>query len=75
MSDDKSRMKPSDRHHLEAELIDEVRAFLDGLEQCGPTWEDGEYHSLEIRGGRVGYTDDDHPLFSFSVKRTQEQAL
>jgi hypothetical protein len=75
MSDDKNRMKPSDRKHVEEMLLAEVRKFIDEVERASPSWDDGEEHSIQIRGARAGYTDDDHPLFSFGVKRTTEEML
>lgn len=75
MSDDKNRMKPSDRKHVEELLLAEVRVFLNDLEEGRPSWDDGERYSIRIAGARCGYTDDDHPLYSFSVKRTSEDLL
>jgi hypothetical protein len=75
VTEDKNRMRPSDREGVEAQLLAEVRAFLDELERRSPTLDDGEECALTFRGARCGFTQDDYPLFSFGVKHTREENL
>lgn len=38
------------------------------LELANPNLEDGESMSIEFSAGRVGYDDDEEPLFSVSIE-------
>jgi hypothetical protein len=66
-----NNMKPEARIACEETLLSEIKTFLDQLEQDGPAWDDGEANVIEFSGARVGYDDDDNPLYSFNVKTTR----
>lgn len=56
-------------------LVDELRKFLEQLHAAKPSWDDGESHSIKIEGAVAGNDDDNIPVFSFHVTRTQEAGL
>lgn len=69
------KMRSEDRADLERVLLDEVRKYLDQMDCDRPELEDGEEHTLLIRGGRAGSHSDRSPLYQLVVKHSQEKIL
>lgn len=65
------KLHPKDRADLHA-AIDK---WLDGVEACPLSLEDGECHCIEVTASRVSEDDDGQLIMSFMLKTTTEAEL
>lgn len=60
---------------LEATLAPKIRKFLEEVHDRDPDLNNGIASTFKLRMGRVGYTDEDEPIFEMFVRITHEESI